>query len=64
MSETARNDGRMPADLRDFSVEWDPMGFALSSVIVRTGRTAVLCSVCHERASPLASGSRPGMAQC
>ena len=52
MSETARNDGRMPADLRDFSVEWDPMGFALSSVIVRTGRTAVLCSVCHEEGVP------------
>ena len=52
MSETARNDGRAPADLRTFSVEWDPMGFALSSVIVRTGRTAVLCSVCHEEGVP------------
>ena len=52
MSETARNDGRSPADLRAFSVEWDPMGFALSSVIVRTGRTAVLCSVCHEEGVP------------
>ena len=52
MSETTRNDGRLPADLRAFSVEWDPMGFALSSVIVRTGRTAVLCSVCHEEGVP------------
>ncbi|MEC7249076.1 MAG: ribonuclease PH, partial [Cyanobacteriota bacterium] len=52
MGETARNDGRSPADLRAFSVEWDPMGFALSSVIVRTGRTAVLCSVCHEEGVP------------
>ena len=52
MSAAARNDGRMPADLRAFSVEWDPMGFALSSVIVRTGRTAVLCSVCHEEGVP------------
>ena len=52
MSETSRNDGRLPADLRTFSVEWDPMGFALSSVIVRTGRTAVLCSICHEEGVP------------
>ena len=52
MSETTRNDGRLPADLRAFSVEWDPMGFSLSSVIVRTGRTAVLCSVCHEEGVP------------
>jgi len=28
------------------------MGFALASVIVRTGRTAVLCSVCREEGVP------------
>ena len=44
-STPSRADGRGPADLRPFSVEWDPMTFALSSLIVRTGRTAVLCSV-------------------
>ena len=42
----ARADGRCRNDLRTFSVTWDPMGFALSSVTVRTGRTTVLCSVC------------------
>ena len=52
MSETQRNDGRQPADLRAFSIDWDPMGFALSSVIVRTGRTTVLCSVCQEDGVP------------
>ena len=46
-SET-RADGRRPDALRPFEVSWDPMGFALSSLIVRTGRTAVLCSVCLE----------------
>ena len=52
MSETQRNDGRQPADLRPFSIDWDPMGFALSSVIVRTGRTTVLCSVCQDDGVP------------
>ena len=52
MSETQRNDGRQAADLRPFSIDWDPMGFALSSVIVRTGRTSVLCSVCREDGVP------------
>ena len=52
MSDTRRNDGRRPAELRPFSIEWDPMGFALCSVIVRTGRTAVLCSICHEEGVP------------
>ena len=44
-STLSRADGRGSADLRPFNVEWDPMTFALSSLIVRTGRTAVLCSV-------------------
>ena len=50
-SET-RADGRRPDSLRPFEVSWDPMGFALSSLIVRTGRTAVLCSVCLEESVP------------
>ena len=51
-SDSARNDGRNPSDLRPFAIEWDPMGFALSSLVVRTGRTTVLCSVCHEEGVP------------
>ena len=38
--------------LRPFSVTWNPMGFALSSLVVHTGRTAVLCSVCLEDKVP------------
>ena len=48
----SRSDGRRLDALRAFSVSWDPMGFALSSLIVRTGRTAVLCSVCLEESVP------------
>lgn len=51
-STPQRNDGRGPAVMRPFSVEWDPMAFALSSLIVRTGRTAVLCSVSLEEGVP------------
>lgn len=51
-ANSRRKDGRSEADLRDFKVEWDPMGFALSSVIVKTGRTAVLCSISFEESVP------------
>ena len=51
-SSATRADGRRPDVLRPFEVSWDPMGFALSSLIVRTGRTAVLCSVCLEETVP------------
>lgn len=47
-----RADNRGAAELRPFSVDWDPMSFALSSLIVRTGRTAVLCSVSLEEEVP------------
>ena len=47
-----RSDGRRPGDLRSFEINWNPMGFALSSLIVRTGRTAVLCSVCLDDSVP------------
>lgn len=47
-----RHDGRHAAALRPFAIEWDPMGFAISSLIVRTGRTAVLCSISHEQGVP------------
>ncbi|RZO15309.1 MAG: ribonuclease PH [Synechococcus sp. MED-G135] len=49
---TERADGRTAADLRPFSISWDPMGFALSSLIVHTGETAVLCSICHQEGVP------------
>ena len=40
-----RADGRGAQALRPTRFDWDPMGFALSSVTVHTGRTAVICSV-------------------
>ncbi len=51
-ANSRREDGRSEAALRDFNIEWDPMGFALSSVIVHTGRTAVLCSISVEDSVP------------
>ena len=51
-SSAARNDGRSASQLRPFAISWDPMGFAISSLIVRTGRTAVLCSICHQEGVP------------
>ncbi|WP_415399011.1 ribonuclease PH [Synechococcus sp. W4D4] len=53
MSSTQpRRDGRGAMDLRSTRFDWDPMGFALSSVTVHTGRTAVICSVCLEEGVP------------
>ena len=51
-SPEQRTDGRRPQQLRPFSVTWNPMGFALSSLVVHTGRTTVLCSVCLEDKVP------------
>ncbi|MEB3254775.1 MAG: ribonuclease PH [Synechococcaceae cyanobacterium] len=48
----ARDDGRQAAELRPVRFLWDPMGFALASVTVETGRTRVLCSVCLEEEVP------------
>ncbi|MEY4359117.1 MAG: hypothetical protein RLZZ631_603 [Cyanobacteriota bacterium] len=47
-----RTDGRTSSELRPARFSWDPMGFALSSVTVNTGRTAVICSVCLEESVP------------
>ena len=53
MSSTQpRRDGRSATDLRSTRFVWDPMGFALSSVTVYTGNTAVICSVCLEEGVP------------
>ncbi|GDX72662.1 ribonuclease PH [Cyanobium sp.] len=48
----SRRDGRSADHLRPTRFSWDPMGFALSSVTVNTGRTAVICSVCLEEGVP------------
>jgi ribonuclease PH len=45
---TPRHDGRQATELRPVRFLWDPMGFALASVTIETGRTRVLCSVCLE----------------
>ncbi len=47
-----RNDGRLANELRPFRVEWDPMGFSLSSLIVSAGKTSVLCSISIEDGVP------------
>ncbi|MFM8526069.1 MAG: ribonuclease PH [Cyanobacteriota bacterium] len=49
---TARRDGRRPSELRPVRFDWDPMGFALSSVTIAAGSTRVLCSVCLEDRVP------------
>ncbi len=51
-STKTRLNGRLPEALRPFQVQWDPMGFSLSSLIVQTGFTSVLCSVCVEEGVP------------
>ncbi len=47
-----RFNGRMPNDLRPFNIDWDPMGFAVSSLVVHTGSTALLCSVSLKEGVP------------
>ncbi len=47
-----RSDGRPLNGLRPFNVRWDPMGFALSSLVINTGLTTVLCSVNVEKSVP------------
>tara|TARA_Y100001968_G_C19249037_1_gene663395 strand:- start:15 stop:749 length:735 start_codon:yes stop_codon:yes gene_type:complete len=51
-SSHGRSNGRAANELRPFGVQWDPMGFALSSLIVRTGNTSVICSVSIEDGVP------------
>ena len=47
-----RKEGRSLNTLRPFRVQWDPMSFSLSSLIVHTGKTSVLCSVCLQEGVP------------
>jgi len=51
-SLSSRAGGRAANGLRPTRFDWDPMGFALSSVTVHTGRTAVICSLCLEEGVP------------
>jgi len=47
-----RRDGRPENGLRPVRFQWDPMGFALASVLIEAGRTRVICSVCLEEEVP------------
>ena len=47
-----RIDGRLFNQLRPFQVTLDPMKFALSSLIIRTGSTSVICSVSLKEGVP------------
>ena len=51
-SVATRSDGRLTTQIRPVQVDWDPMGFALSSAIISTGQTSVLCSVSLEESVP------------
>ena len=48
----SRNDGRSFDSLRPFHITMDPMGFALSSLIIQIGQTSVLCSVSLSESVP------------
>jgi ribonuclease PH len=52
MSERARQDGRRPDALRPLSFQRRFTGQAAGSVLVRMGRTTVLCTCCVEPAVP------------
>ena len=52
MSERARQDGRRPDALRPLSFQRRFTGQAAGSVLVRMGRTTVLCTCCVEAAVP------------
>ncbi len=47
-----RRDGRTATQQRPVQFLWDPLGFALSSVLIATGETRVLCSVCLQEEVP------------
>ncbi len=51
-ADDPRQDGRPADGLRPVRFEWDPLGFALSSVLIHAGRTRVLCGVCVEEEVP------------
>ncbi len=47
-----RLNGRAFNELRPFQIRWDPMAFSLSSLIIETGNTSVLCSVSIQEGVP------------
>ena len=47
-----RFNGRAFNELRPISVYWDPMSFSLSSLVFKTGKTSILCSVSLEDRVP------------
>ena len=50
--DARRRDGRRADGLRATRFAWDPMGFALASLVIETGDTRVLCSLCLEEEVP------------
>ena len=47
-----RSDARTFDAVRPFSVVWDVSTFALSSLIVKSGKTSILCTVSLEEGVP------------
>lgn len=49
---SSRADGRTPADLRPLSCQWDIAAHAAGSVLLRCGKTEVICTVTAEESVP------------
>ncbi|NBR63911.1 MAG: ribonuclease PH, partial [Verrucomicrobia bacterium] len=45
---SSRADGRSPEDLRPLSCQWDIAANAAGSVLLRCGKTEVICTVTAE----------------
>jgi len=49
---SSRTDGRSPRDLRPLSCQWDIAGNAAGSVLLRCGKTEVICTATVEESVP------------
>jgi ribonuclease PH len=49
---SSRADGRSPRDLRPLSCQWDIAGNAAGSVLLRCGKTEVICTTTVEESVP------------
>ena len=49
---TQRPDGRSPQDLRTLSCQWDIAANAAGSVLLRCGKTEVICTVTVDESVP------------
>lgn len=49
---SSRTDGRSPRDLRPLSCQWDIAGNAAGSVLLRCGKTEVICTATIEESVP------------